>query len=147
MCSTSLLTCIKTMVFKFTLVFIIAVKMFSLFLTNVAELCIFVLFLLFDNAINVNVLFKVNYLHSVLYQGFTKLFYAIFTSAYIFLIFFTIKSLYRGHWISPANMITYFWCSWFFRVATISIYSFNPRFKIFINNRCSLIRFPVLIKL
>ena len=44
-------------------------------------------------------------------------------------------------------MFTDFCCGSFFRIIFTSIFPFNQRFKIFINKRCCLIRFLVLIKL
>ena len=69
-----------------------------------------------------------------------KIFHVIFFSLWIMLIFCTIKCPYCSYWISTrkcssTNMFMYFCGRWFFRIISTSIYFFNQRFKICINNR------------
>ena len=75
--------------------------------------------------------------------GFAKLSCTIFTFAYMMLISYNIRCPYIRHWIHIGNTFKYFCCIWFFRIIFISIYSFNQRFEIFINNRCCFIIFSV----
>ena len=70
-----------------------------------------------------------------------------FPSVCIMLILCTMKRPYHRHWIPARNMFTYFCYGWFFKIVFTSIYSFNKRFKICINNRWCLIIFQLLIKL
>ena len=66
---------------------------------------------------------------------------------HLILIFYTIKYPYLRNWIPARNMLKHFCCEWFFKIIFTSIYSFNQRFKICINDRWCLIKFLVLIKL
>ena len=67
-------------------------------------------------------------------------FQAICTSVYIMLNLYTIKCPYHRHGILTENIFTYFCCRWFFKIILTSIYSFNQRFKICLNNRQYLIK-------
>ena len=80
-------------------------------------------------------------------KGFTKLLHAIFTFVFIILIFYTIKCPDSRHWKSAGNMFTCFCYRKVFRMLFTSIYFLYQRFKICLNNRWSVIRFLVLIKL
>ena len=84
------------------------------------------------------VLFKVNYLHCVLFKH-----HAYFLYHQISII----KCANVQSWLSTGNMFAYFCCGWFFRIIFTSNYFFNKRLKICINNRWFLIRFWLLIKL
>ena len=74
-------------------------------------------------------------------------FCGIHTSACIVIIFFIIKCLYHRHWILRGNMFNYFCKGSILRIIFTSIYFFNQRLKICINNWQGLSRFSILIKL
>ena len=155
MFSASAFTCIITMVFNFTIVFIISVFMFKPFFANMTVNLIKIWFVLLVCLWYPFLFFNVSYLQCVLPYGFAKLFMQfspLYTSCffsmsfvYIMLIFYVIKCPYRRHWMPTGNMFTYFCCYWFFRIIFRSFYFFNQRLKICINNRWCLIRLLVLI--
>ena len=85
-------------------------------------------------------------MHALLILNKTS-FRGIHTSACIVIIFFIIKCLYHRHWILRENMFNYFCKGSIFRIIFTSIYFFNQRLKICINNWQGLSRFSILIKL
>ena len=118
----------------FNLIFIISVFMFKLFL----QMWQFI-WLGYDSYFRLLMvsflLSKINYFYCVISEGFTKLFNAVFTSVHIIIFFYAIKCSNSRHWIYAGNMFTYFCCWWYFINIFTSIYFFNQRFKIYINNR------------
>ena len=128
MCNITVFTCIMTMIFIFTIIFITSVFMFKRF-------CKCSRYFPFHKILTVRLLtvsFSSSQCYFLLFNALLKnhkTFWCDF-AVYMKLIFYTITRPCRRHWITSGNMFTYVCCQWFFKITFRSIYCFNKRFKI-----------------
>ena len=126
---------IMTMISNFTIFSVFRILIFNFFLTNVTDFGIFMWFLLL---LITSFISFWDYLFSLcallrLQKTFKKLDHAIFTPAYIMLVFYAFKWQYRRHWKYWWNMFAYFCCRSIFRIIFTSINLFY--YKFIINNK------------
>ena len=141
--STCIFFCIMTMVFNFTIFFILKC-LFSIFFYKYRLLHFHMI--LAALVVITFFVFKINYFHCVLSEEFTKFFHAIFTSVYIMLIFYASNWRYCRHWKTWLNMFPYFRCGLIFRNIFTSINLFFYTLRIYINNKCCFIRCLIYTK-